>query len=261
MDTDKGAVQRLIADKDLLRWLLAEQAHIAERRTALATRAVHIAALRLKERNAARLALIEEREVTQEIRAERDEARRVVKEDVSALKDAKQSLLDLWDRADRRERERDHARAEVAKLRQEIEDRSRAWDTLNASLAEKSHNYMLAISAKKKAERELAAFVEASLGECDYTSDGESSGCEPDEYDRAKANIREMHRVLLVRMERLFQAEDRETLLKWLLAEAVWQRDIARSRCSNCPTTHTYTGNCRYEVVSFAEIEIGTEVA
>jgi hypothetical protein len=74
---------------------------------------------------------------------------------------------------------------------------------------------------------ELESFVEASLEECDYTSDGESGGWEPDDYERARANITEMHRVMLVRMERLFQSNDREKLLAWLHAEAVWQREQA----------------------------------
>lgn len=80
-----------------------------------------------------------------------------------------------------------------------------------------------------EAREELAQFVEASLEECDYTSDGESGGWEPDDYERATANIAEMHRVLLVRMQRLFQAQDREKELRWLHAEAAWQRDQARA--------------------------------
>lgn len=100
-----------------------------------------------------------------------------------------------------------------------------------------------------EAREELAQFVEASLEECDYTSDGESGGWEPDDYERATANIREMHRVLLVRLERLFQAQDREKELLWLHAEAVWQRDqainILADLADDSLCAHDRHGYCR----------------
>jgi hypothetical protein len=62
----------------------------------------------------------------------------------------------------------------------------------------------------KQLRRELSAFVEASLDPCDYTTDAECPDWEPTDYDRAKANITEMHRVLGVRQDRLFDAIDEQ---------------------------------------------------
>lgn len=84
-----------------------------------------------------------------------------------------------------------------------------------------------------EARRELESFIEVSLDECDYTSDGESGGWEPDDYARAKANIAEMHRVLLVRMERLFQAQDREKAIRERGEQAAKNARIMRSRVAD----------------------------